>query len=176
MLEENKKSLREFVGQEPVVLAAVLPRGNGEYYHELYGFLLEEHISPAPFYLVRGISGDYGPLHPVLYKGRKLLIVDKDLDDDAPFLISKRLATVALIKGGKSYREIGKILWISPGTVSAIKKSIYLPANYKSSRYYCGRNKSEKIKRMKGIPPETIFDYWARLPIPKKSYIVRRRF
>ena len=103
-------------------------------------------------------------------------LLDNLLSSNEKILISKRLATVALIKGGKSYREIGKILWISPGTVSAIKKSISLPANYKSSRYYCGRNKSEKIKRMKGIPPETIFDYWARLPIPKKSYIVRRRF
>ena len=103
-------------------------------------------------------------------------LLDNLLSYNEKILISKRLAAVALIKDGKSYREIGKILWISPGTVSAIKKSIYLPVSYKSSRYYYGRNKSEKIKRMKGIPPETIFDYWARLPIPKKSYIVRRRF
>lgn len=96
-------------------------------------------------------------------------LLDKLLSSNEKILISKRLAAVALIKGGKSYREIGKILWISPGTVSAIKKSIYLPASYKSSRYYYGRNKSEKIKRMKGIPPETIFDYWARLPVPKKG-------
>lgn len=103
-------------------------------------------------------------------------LLDNLLSSSKKILISKRLSAKVLIKGGKFHREIGKILWISPGTVSAIKKSIYLPANYKSSRYYCGRNKSEKIKRMKGIPPETIFDYWARLPIPKKSYIVRRRF
>ena len=91
------------------------------------------------------------------------------LSSNEKILISKRLAAVALIKDGKSYREIGKILWISPGTVSAIKKSVYLLANYKSSRYYSGINKKEKIKRMRGIPPETIFDYWARLPIPKKG-------
>ncbi len=103
-------------------------------------------------------------------------LLDNLLSSNEKILISKRLAAVALIKGGKSYREIGKILWISPGTVSAIKKSVYLPANYKSSRYYYGINKSEKIKRMKGIPPETIFDHWARLPIPKRSYIVKRRF
>ncbi len=96
-------------------------------------------------------------------------LLDNLLSSNEKILISKRLAAIVLIKEGKSYKEIGKILWISPGTVSAIKKSVYLSANYKSNRYYSGINKKEKIKRMKGIPPETIFDYWARLPIPKKG-------
>lgn len=103
-------------------------------------------------------------------------LLDNLLSPNEKILISKRLAAVALIKSGKSYREIGRVLWVSPGTISAIKKSIYLPVNYKSNRYYYGKNKSEKIKKMKGIPPETIFDHWARLPMPKKSYAIKRKF
>lgn len=46
----------------------------------------------------------------------------------------RRLATVALIKRRMSYKEIGEVLWISPSTISAIKKNIlHRGNNYKSS-------------------------------------------
>lgn len=35
----------------------------------------------------------------------------------------RRLAILALIQSGKSYKEIGEILWVSPQTVSTIKKN-----------------------------------------------------
>ena len=38
--------------------------------------------------------------------------------------IAKRLAAVELLKQGKSYKEISRILWLSPTTISALKKSI----------------------------------------------------
>ncbi|MEK7547052.1 MAG: Trp family transcriptional regulator [Patescibacteria group bacterium] len=103
-------------------------------------------------------------------------LLDNLLSSNEKILISKRLAAMALIKNGKSYREIGKILWISPGTVSALKKSVYLAANYKSNRYYAGKNRNEKIKRIKEIPPQTIFDYWINFPIPKKTGKGRWKF
>jgi len=38
--------------------------------------------------------------------------------------IIRRLATISLFKKGMNYRQIGEILWLSPNTISSIKKSI----------------------------------------------------
>jgi uncharacterized protein YerC len=38
--------------------------------------------------------------------------------------IIRRLAILALIRQGYSYKKIGEILWVSPQTISGIKKSI----------------------------------------------------
>ena len=38
--------------------------------------------------------------------------------------IIRRLATMSLFKKGMNYRQIGEILWLSPNTISSIKKSI----------------------------------------------------
>lgn len=46
--------------------------------------------------------------------------------------IIRRLMAVYLIKKGKSYKEIGDILWISPTTISAIKKSIFKKSDYQA--------------------------------------------
>ncbi|MEK7212530.1 MAG: Trp family transcriptional regulator [Patescibacteria group bacterium] len=96
------------------------------------------------------------------------IFLDSILSENEKGLISRRLAAMALIKTGKTYREVGEILWISPSTISAIKKSASDRLNYKSSRYYAGQSKNEKRKNMKGLPAETIFDYWLNLPFPKK--------
>jgi len=87
--------------------------------------------------------------------------------------ISRRLIVFSLLKQGKTYREIGEILWISPGTISAIKKSLINKENYRSKRgiYKEGVIKAENLKKMKEIPPETIFDYLARIKWPKITYI-----
>jgi len=86
--------------------------------------------------------------------------------------ISRRLIVFSLLKQGKTYREIGEILWISPGTISAIKKSLINKENYRSKRgiYKEGVIKAENLKKMKEIPPETIFDYLARIKWPKITY------
>ncbi|MDO8664414.1 MAG: Trp family transcriptional regulator [Candidatus Liptonbacteria bacterium] len=103
-------------------------------------------------------------------------LFDNLLSANEKALISKRLAAMALIKSGKSYKEIGRILWISPSTVSAIKKSVHQAINYKSNRYYAGNSKNEKRKNMKALPPRTIFDYWINFPLPKKTGRGRWKF
>ncbi|MBU6142052.1 hypothetical protein KGO95_02960 [Patescibacteria group bacterium] len=48
--------------------------------------------------------------------------------------IINRFAAIALLREGKSYKEIGEILWLSPQTISAIKKSIRGRSSYVSRR------------------------------------------
>ena len=48
----------------------------------------------------------------------------------------RRLAANALIRQGKSYKEIGEILWISSATISAIKKNLLNKhAHYKGTDF-----------------------------------------
>ena len=46
--------------------------------------------------------------------------------------IVNRFAAIALLRDGKSYREIGELLWLSPQTISAIKKSFKVRGRYTS--------------------------------------------
>lgn len=49
--------------------------------------------------------------------------------------IIRRLAALALIRSGKGVREIGRVLWMSTGTIGAIKKNFFLRSKaYKSQR------------------------------------------
>ena len=91
-------------------------------------------------------------------------------------IIAKRLATLALIKEGRSYKEIGKILWISPGTISSLKKSIKKDNGYRSERHYNEKSAETKRERTKGIPPQTILNYWLNIPLPPKVGRGRWRF
>ncbi|KKU83794.1 MAG: hypothetical protein UY12_C0030G0002 [Parcubacteria group bacterium GW2011_GWA2_47_8b] len=66
-------------------------------------------------------------------------IFEKLVSEDEKKMIIKRLAAITLIRAGKSYREIGKILWLSPNTVSTIKKNIFgNHAHYKSYLAFYG--------------------------------------
>ncbi|MFH1162338.1 MAG: Trp family transcriptional regulator [Candidatus Jorgensenbacteria bacterium] len=47
--------------------------------------------------------------------------------------IVKRVAALELLQQGKSYNEIGRILWLSPTTISALRKSARGGAGYVSS-------------------------------------------
>jgi len=89
------------------------------------------------------------------------------LSVDEKEAIMKRLAAVNLIRAGKSYKEIGKILWMSPSTVSAVKKSMAKATGYKSGNFYASQSKKEKEKKIKPLPERTIFDYWADFPFPE---------
>jgi len=82
-------------------------------------------------------------------------------------MIAKRLAAVSLIRSGKSYREIGRILWMSPSTVSAIKKNMGKTTSYQSGAFYTNQTKTEKERKIKPLPEKTIFDYWANFPFPE---------
>lgn len=67
--------------------------------------------------------------------------------------VLRRLAVKALVQSGKTYQEIGEILWMSPQTISTTKKNILSKQdNYKSYKhFYGGPIKSsigkEKIKK-----------------------------
>lgn len=89
------------------------------------------------------------------------------LSVDEKEVIAKRLAAINLIREGKSYKEIGKILWMSPSTISAIKKSIIDAAGYQSGDFYANQSKKEKERKIKPLPERTIFDYWANFPFPE---------
>ncbi|MEK7192074.1 MAG: Trp family transcriptional regulator [Patescibacteria group bacterium] len=49
--------------------------------------------------------------------------------------ILRRLAVNALVRLGKSYKKIGEIIWVSPQTISAIRKNSFdMTVAYKSYR------------------------------------------
>ncbi len=96
-------------------------------------------------------------------------ILNSLLSEDEKGMVAKRLAAINLIRSGKSYREIGKILWMSPSTVSAIKKSMGKTTGYQSGDFYANQTKTEKIRKIKPLPEKTIFDYWANFPFLRES-------
>jgi len=49
-------------------------------------------------------------------------------------MMIRRFIAMRLIRSGRTYREIGEILWVSPTTISAIKKNLLLANGYQSSR------------------------------------------
>ncbi len=55
----------------------------------------------------------------------------------------RRLAAMDRLISGKSYREIGKELWLSPQTISAVKKAI----TKRAYRSYLERSQKERKKR-----------------------------
>lgn len=90
--------------------------------------------------------------------------------------VIKRLVALAMIKAGKTYKEIEETLWVSPSTVSALKKSVFLNSSYQSNRHYAEKSRNEKRKHIKGLPAKTKFDYWFNFPIPSKSGKGRWKF
>lgn len=50
-------------------------------------------------------------------------ILEKLISDDERVMIMRRLATLALVKSGHSYRKISEALWLSPNTISTVKKN-----------------------------------------------------
>ncbi|HUX35603.1 MAG TPA: Trp family transcriptional regulator [Candidatus Paceibacterota bacterium] len=100
--------------------------------------------------------------------------LDNILTENEKKFISKRLAALSLIESGKSYKEIGRILWISPCTISAIKKVAKRTSGYFSNREYRIKNKNKKNINSIKSPPYTILNYWADLPLPSKSKRQRR--
>src|SRR3989344_4262956 len=57
----------------------------------------------------------------------------------------RRASAVSFLKQGKSYREIGQILWLSPNTINAIRKSIRTQEGYVS--HYMRNKKSKKKQK-----------------------------
>jgi len=101
--------------------------------------------------------------------GEVAKIFDNLLSENEKKIVVRRIVAISMIRAGKSYKEIGRVLWISSRTISVIKKSILNNDFYKSGRYYNGKSNKERIKRIKSLPSRTIFDYWANMPWPTKS-------
>ena len=66
-------------------------------------------------------------------------------------VVAKRLAALALIRKGVGSREIGRTLWMSQATISALKKSFFSNSgDYKSQRSL----KASKWKNSIPKPPD----------------------
>lgn len=52
-------------------------------------------------------------------------VLENLISEDERKMIMRRIAAIELIRQGKSYKQISRILWISPATIGAIKKSIF---------------------------------------------------
>ena len=62
-----------------------------------------------------------------------------------------RAAAMDRLITGKSYRQIGKELWLSPQTISGIKKAM----RENGYRSYLERSKKERKKRSYGLTPKS---------------------
>lgn len=89
--------------------------------------------------------------------------------------ILRRLAVNALVQRGKSYKKIGEILWISPQTISAIKKNSFNFATaYKSYRFSPRKSKwsrSTGVIKSKKTFLDSLFedvDLWELLTNPPR--------
>lgn len=104
-------------------------------------------------------------------------LLDSVLSENEKRLIIKRIAAISLIRQGKTYKEIGEILWLSPSTISSIKKSLKSGLFYQSRRDIDRKKKNQKRdSKEKAIPPLTIFDYWLNFPLPPMTGRGRWKF
>lgn len=62
-----------------------------------------------------------------------------------------RAAAMALLEQRKTYREIGDILWLSPATISAVRKSLQAKKGY-VSRYARWKVEGRKKKHFSVLP------------------------
>lgn len=52
-------------------------------------------------------------------------------------LITKRIAVLVLLRSGMGVREISRVTWVAPQTISALKKSYFNnPSIYRSQRFF----------------------------------------
>lgn len=91
-------------------------------------------------------------------------------------IIINRLIAISLIAQGKTYRQIREVVWVSPNTISALKKMLKKHSEYQNNPLLNRRNKTNKTERTRGISPNTIFDYWLNFPWPAYTGKGRWRF
>jgi len=104
-------------------------------------------------------------------------LLDSVLSENEKRLIIKRMVAISLIRQGKTYKEIGEILWLSPSTISSIKKSLKSGLFYQSRRDIDKKRKKQKRDlKEKAIPALTIFDYWLNFPLPPMTGRGRWKF
>lgn len=94
-------------------------------------------------------------------------------------LIIKRIIAISLIKNGKTYREIGETLYLSPVTVSALKKSLYAGISYAAASEVTPRqDKNKQVSKENFWAELTIelLDLILSPPFPTTMGRVRREF
>lgn len=103
-------------------------------------------------------------------KVRKLL--EGLLSESEIKMISRRLGVIAFAKMGKSYREISETFWLSPNTISTIRKNIIDGKIYKSYRKFYGGPKryssGPKIRRSLWQEAFDGIDIWDLLMNPPR--------
>lgn len=91
-------------------------------------------------------------------------------------IIINRFAAVALIKDGRTYREIGRELWLSPNTIRSLKRVLenHSARDYKSYRLFKNDRTTvaEKREAKQGLLESSEFVNWVDYCIsvyPKKN-------
>ena len=102
-------------------------------------------------------------------------ILENLISDYEKKVILRRLAVTALVGSGKTYQEIGEILWMSPQTISTAKKNLFVSShNYKSYKYFYGGpieySSFSKTKNKKSFLEELFgdVDFWDLLTNPPR--------
>lgn len=95
-----------------------------------------------------------GKLTLIQSKEKLKRVVGRLISDKEKKVILRRLAIEALVRSGKSYRQISEILWISHPTISTVKKNIFNGGHYKSYRKFY---KGPKQYSFDGIKSEKSF-------------------
>lgn len=93
-------------------------------------------------------------------------ILESLLAEGEKRMILRRLAAAVLIKQEKSYKEIGRILWVSPATISAIKKNLLSKNIYHQSHRSVYKNKKYRnnfVNVSKKSFSERVADFIAKL-------------
>ena len=82
----------------------------------------------------------------------------------------KRLIAIALISQNKTYREIGEIIWLSPNTISSVKKNLFrksIYSGYKKSDIKFDKNNKKKISKKEWADAALdLLNLFDRIPLP----------
>ncbi len=74
--------------------------------------------------------------------------------------VARRLAVLALVKKGFSYKQISEQLWVSPVTISVMKKSFFDQQGYQSYREMKNGHPSKPMGVSSDSPQESAFSKW----------------
>ncbi|MBI4993602.1 hypothetical protein HZC33_01410 [Candidatus Wolfebacteria bacterium] len=96
-------------------------------------------------------------------------ILESVLDGREKNFMIKRLIVIASISQNKTYREISELLWLSPNTISSIKKSLFkktIYSGYKKSNAKFNKNNKEVSKKKWGDVAFDLLESFSRIPLP----------
>ena len=89
------------------------------------------------------------------------IVLDSLLTSYEKQIIVNRVAALILIKEGKTYKQIGEELWLSPTTIRSLKKMLEGSAENKYTSYRFSKNKlNSKKEIVKANIHDTSFIDW----------------